>query len=56
MKNLPIYLIAIIFAAITSYVVVTQVAGPQESSYAKASEERESAYERVMRTGTIRCG
>lgn len=52
MKNIKIYLIAIILAAITSYLMMQNMA-PQGAASQKSPQP---VYERVMKTGKFRCG
>ncbi len=52
MKHLPVYITAIILAVAASYISV-QVFMPEGET---VREQEESVYDRVMRTGTIRCG
>ncbi len=55
MKNLSIY-IATIILAIGATLITQHFTAPQNNATAVSSQEKESAYDRVMRTGTIRCG
>jgi ABC-type amino acid transport substrate-binding protein len=55
MKPLQTIIIAMICAAVVSYATV-KIVVPQSMPAAKAETKKESAYDRIMRTGVIRCG